>query len=103
MLQYRFHFLNEENVILNETEFADFIGRISANPKQELFIPTGWKRGLQLHNMTYFEAEEVQAVSEGKVITPPTPSEIREAHRQETTERPTDLDDQLSDPKLGEE
>lgn len=103
MKQYRFHFLNEESVVLTEEEFTTFTQVYTLDPKIELFIVTGWQKGLQLHNMTYFEAEEVAvAVTEGKVIIPPTPAEVREAHKQDTTERPTDLGDQLSNPDLGE-
>lgn len=103
MTQYRFHFLNEESIVLTQEEFRFFQKVIAADPNRQLFLCENWGKGFQLHNLTYYEAEEVADLAgEGKVITPPTPAEIREAHKQETSERPTDLGDQLSNPELGE-
>lgn len=100
MISYRFHFLNEETVMLTEAEFAQFQQALANDPKMEFFVVTDWSKGLQLHNLTYYEAIE-QVVGEGKVVKPLTPAELREEKAAMATTTPTDLGHQLDHPDLG--
>jgi len=99
MIQYRFHFLNEENVILTDAEYGFFLAALKENPNFQLIIVNN--KGLQVHNMTYFEPEEVDVAGEDKVIKPPTPAELREEKAAMSTTTPTDLGHQLDHPDLG--
>lgn len=103
MVQYRFHFLNEENVILTAEEFDVFIKTVSINSQTNIYIDSRTNKGFNMHNMTYFEPEEVEDTGEGKVIKPPSASEIRAEKEEIEQNTPTNLTDQLTNPNLGEE
>lgn len=102
MKQYKVHFLSSESLVLNQEDFSSFMAAYSEdglNSELRGFMREDKTILIRRDNITWIESED--ADGEAKVINPLTPAAVREEKKAEVANQPVTLNDQLSNPDLG--
>lgn len=96
--QYRIYFLNAESIILTDEEYQIFMNELRSTSVPFILTGVGREILIRLDTMTYVLSENIEG--ESNVVTPPSPTQLREERKQEEASRPVTLDDQLANPDV---